>query len=294
MGKAARNREHARARIAEQQVAARRAEQRRRLLLVGGSALVVVAIVVAIIAGGVFRSSPKQACPSGGSLPQAVARDVTNVPPGTLSRVGTGPLPAATALPLRTISDSAEASGAGKPQFLYIGAEWCPYCAAMRWPMTVALSRFGTFGPLKGIHSASTDVFPNTATLTFYQQKYASNYLTFTPVENQDVAQNQLQATTKSQQAAWVKYDSQNGSTSFPFLYFGGKVIMTGPLYDPGVLKGLTWSQIAQQLANPRSAVARNVNGAANYITASICKMTSNTPSSVCSAAPIPNLESKL
>lgn len=53
----------------------------------------------------------------------------------------------------------------------------------MRWSMAVALSRFGTFGPLHGIHSSSTDAFPNTATLTFYKQKYASPYLTFAPVE---------------------------------------------------------------------------------------------------------------
>lgn len=294
MGKAARDRGHARARIAEQQAAARRAEQRRRLLLAGGSALLVIVIVVVIIASGVFKGSPRQAGPSGGNLPSAVARDVTNVPPATLAQIGTGPLPAAAALPLRTISDSTEASSAGKPQFLYIGAEWCPYCAAMRWPMTVALSRFGTFGPLKGIHSSSTDVFPNTATLTFHKQSYTSKYVTFTPVENQDVAQHQLQPTTRPQQAVWVKYDSQNGSTGFPFLYFGGKVIMTGPLYNPAVLKGMTWSQIAGQLASPRSAVAQNVNGAASYITAALCKITHNSPASVCQAAPIPSLESRL
>ena len=45
---------------------------------------------------------------------------------------------------------------------LYIGAEFCPYCAAMRWSMAVALSRFGTFTPLHGIHSSSTDVDPST------------------------------------------------------------------------------------------------------------------------------------
>jgi hypothetical protein len=30
---------------------------------------------------------------------------------------------------------------AGKPEMLYIGAEFCLYCAELRWPLAVALSR---------------------------------------------------------------------------------------------------------------------------------------------------------
>ena len=40
--------------------------------------------------------------------------------------------------------------------------------------------------------------------------------------------------------------------------------------------------------------VARAVDGEANYITASICKMTGNKPASVCAAAPITAIESRL
>jgi len=60
------------------------------------------------------------------------------------------------------------------------------------------------------------------------------------------------------------------------------------------VLHGLTWAQVAGQLRDPASTVAKNVNGAASYITASICKMTENKPATVCTAAPIPAIESKL
>ena len=43
---------------------------------------------------------------------------------------------------------------------LYIGAEFRPYCAELRWSMAVAY-RFGTFiTPLRGIHSSPSDVFP--------------------------------------------------------------------------------------------------------------------------------------
>jgi hypothetical protein len=252
---------------------------------------VIVIVVAFIVVKGL--NHPKQSGGTHGGLPTSVVNDITHVPASTLSQVGTGGLPASE-LPLRTISDTAQATADGKPQMLYIGAEFCPYCAAMRWSMAVALSRFGTFGTLKGIHSSSTDVYPNTATLTFYRQKYTSSYLTFTPVENETIAETPLQATTSGQQAVWAKYDTSNGSQSYPFIYFGGKVIVTGPLYDPGVLKGLSWSQIAGQLSDPSSAVAQNVIGAANYVTASICAMTNDTPSSVCKAAPIPAIQSNL
>jgi len=291
MGKAQRHRDlNARARIAQQQAAMQRAEKRRRLLAVIGSTLVVIVIVAVIIVIKVLNTT-KQA--GGGGLPPAVTSQITTVPASTLSKVGTGGLPAA-GLPLKSISDTALATSQGKPQFLYIGAEFCPYCAAMRWSMAVALSRFGTFGPLKGIHSSSIDVYPNTATLTFYRQHYSSPYLTFTPVENQTVSKQPLEPVTKEQQAVWVKYDTIQGSQGYPFLYFGGRVIITGPLYNPGVLKGLSWSQIASQLSNPTSTVAQNINGAANYITASICKMTKNSPASVCKATPIPAIEAKI
>lgn len=291
MGKAERNRAYnARARIAQQQVAAQKADRRRRLLAVAGSTFLVIVIVVAFV---VIKSLTGQKQQGGAKLSNPVFAGLTTVPASTLAKVGTGALPT-TGLPIRSISDTTLTSSQGKPEFLYIGAEFCPYCAAMRWSMAVALSRFGTFGPLKGIHSTSHDVYPNTATLTFYKQKYTSSYLTFTPVENETVAETPLQPTTKQQQAIWVKYDTQNGGQGYPFMYFGGKAIITGPMFNPGVLKGLTWSQIAGQLSNPNSAVAQNVNGTANYITAAICKMTNNAPANVCKAAPIPAIQAKI
>ncbi len=44
----------------------------------------------------------------------------------------------------------------GKPEMLFIGAEYCPHSAAERWPLYIALSKFGTFSPAPGrIHSAN-------------------------------------------------------------------------------------------------------------------------------------------
>src|SRR5215470_10368710 len=220
MSKATRNRARtARERIAVQQAAARKAEQTRRLLIVGGSVGLVIVIVVAFI---VFKNMSKPG-PTGhsGQLPPAVAKNITSVPDSTLSKVGTGALPAS-GLPVKPITDTALTS-ANKPEMLYIGAEFCPYCAAMRWSMAVALSKFGTFGPLTGIHSSSTDVYPSTPTLTFHNQQYSSPYLTFTPIEHQTVSSKPLQPVSKAQQALWSKYDTNaQGQVGYPFMDFRG------------------------------------------------------------------------
>ena len=290
MSKATRNRtRNARERIAAQQAAARKAEQRRRLLIVGGSVGLVIVLVVALVLFKVLQKPTTQL--GKGDLPVAVQHQITGVPATTLAQVGTGPLQGS--LPIKGISAKPLTSN-GKPEMLYIGATFCPYCAATRWGMAVALSRFGTFGRLKGIHSSATDVYPNTPTLSFQNQQYSSKYLTFTPVEAEGEHHQQLQKLSKSQQALWVKYDTTNGSQGFPFIDFGNKVVVTGPLFSPQVLHGLTWAQVASMLHNPSNPRAAYLNASANYFTAAICKMTNNQPGSVCKAAPIPTIESKL
>jgi thiol-disulfide isomerase/thioredoxin len=287
MSKAQRTREQsARARVAAQQADQRRKEQRRRRLAIGGVAVALLAVVGIIIGALVSRSSPSKPAAGSQPLPAGVQAKLT-VPAGTLATVGIGS--SGTQL-LKPVTGPALAAG-GKPEMLYIGAEWCPYCAAERWAMAVALSRFGSFTPLRGVHSSPTDVYPNTATLTFYGSTYTSKYLVFTPVENQDVNRNQLQAPTAAQQALWAKYEPPGNS--YPFIDIGNRFVAT-TTYSPQVLQGLSWNQIAADLHNPSSPVSQGAVGSANLLTAAICKVTGNAPASVCSASPIPALESRI
>jgi thiol-disulfide isomerase/thioredoxin len=274
-----------RARIAAQQAEQRRKDQRRRFFAIGGVAVALLAVIGIIVGALVSHSSPSQQAASG-PLPAGVQANLT-VPASTLGAVGIG---SSSTQYLKSVTGSALTSG-GKPEMLYIGAEWCPYCAAERWAMAVALTRFGSFTPLRGIHSSSTDVYPNTATLTFYRSTYTSKYLVFTPVENQDINHNPLVATTSAQQALWAKYDPPGAS--YPFIDIGNRFV-AATTYNPQVLQGLTWSQIAADLHNPSSAVAQGAVGSANLFTAAICKITGNAPASVCTAAPIPALQRQL
>jgi uncharacterized protein DUF929 len=298
MSKATRLRQqNAREKIAAQRVAARRAEVRRRALITAGSVVVVIAIVVAfIVIKATSNNNSSSSKGSGGvtgtALPASVIKDITTVPASTLNTVGVG---SATPSAFSAVSNTALTSN-GKPEMLYIGAEYCPYCGAERWAIAVALSRFGTFTtPLRGIHSSSTDVYPNTPTVTFYKAKYSSPYLVFTPVENENLAQAPLQATTAAQEALWKKYDTgSDGYTGYPFIDFGNKYVLKNPSYNPQVLAGMTWAQVAAALHNPSSAPAQGALGSANLITAAICKMTGGKPGNVCSASGVVKASAQL
>ena len=132
-------------RIAAQRAAARRAEIRNRILIAAGSVVVVIAIVLAFVlvkvnSHGSSGSSASGNGPTGTAL-ATVVKNTTTVPASTLNTVGAGSV---STVPAKISGGSALTSG-GKPEMLYIGAEYCPYCAAERWGMVVALSRFGTF-----------------------------------------------------------------------------------------------------------------------------------------------------
>jgi len=316
MGKASRTKVEStrREKIAAQRAAERRAEQRRRILLASGSVVAVLAIVLAFViiklnnkptapaASASASASPQGLSngPTGSALAPVVAK-VTSVPASTLDTVGNGG-GAVTGKPT-TISGSALTAN-GKPEMLYIGAEFCPYCAAERWAMIVALSRFGTFKGLATVHSAvsngggGAEPDPDTPTWTFLHATYSSPYLAFTPVELQTNIPDSstgsytlLQTPTKAEQALITKYDGSTGP--IPFIDFGNKYMISGVSYDPGVLDGLSWATIATDLSNPSSPVAQAVDGTANYLTAAICKMTGNQPASACTST-VQSLESQI
>jgi hypothetical protein len=47
----------------------------------------------------------------------------------------------------------------------------------------------------------------------------------------------------------------------------------------------MTWSQVAAAMQSPSSPVAQDIDGAANVITAAICKVTNGQPGAVCTSA---------
>ncbi len=307
MGKAERSRQQsAREKIAAQQAVTRQAEQRRRLLIAAGSITVVIAVVVALIVVRSLGGGAKAggAATSASTTAATVGKDIANVPAATLDKVGAGlAYPAKGGIyphALQTIKPAVPTlTSGGKPQVVYVGGEYCPYCAAERWALAAALSRFGTFSGLRLIHSSSTDVDPNTPTLSFYKSSYTSTYVTFSPTEAATVTEKPLEPLTTLDKSLMSKYDAppyvpSTASGSFPFVDFGNKYVIDGASYDPALLAGLTWEQIGANLANPNSAAGKAIDATANQMTAAICKLTGNQPGAVCTSKAVTSASGRI
>jgi hypothetical protein len=167
-----------------------------------------------------------------------------------------------------------------KPEVLYMGAEYCPYCGAERWAMIVALDKFGNFTGIQYMQSSSTDVYPNTPTFSFVKANYTSPYISFVSVEQLDRNENPLQTATSAQTSLLSQYDS---GAAIPFIDFANQFKVTGAQYLPSVLAGANWTQIGSKLNDANSTYSSYIGGAAAQLIAAICKIDSDQPNTVCS-----------
>ncbi len=259
-------------------------------------AVVVVAIGVAAVVA--VSSGSKSKSKAGDPAPAAtILKRIASVPKTVFDQVGPG---SATAAP-KPVTPPALNDG-GKPRIVYVGAEYCPYCATERWAIVTALSRFGTFTDVGLTHSADApEVFPDTQTFTFHGSSYASPYLTFTPVETATINHDPLETLTAEESQLLTTYDvapysgpDSSSAGAIPFLYFAGKYVSVGATYDPSLLQGKSAGEIAAALADPTSAIAKGAIGAANGLTAAICSVTGNRPAAVCSDPMIRSIQGSL
>lgn len=265
-------RPRARERIAAERTARKRAEKRRRLLAAIGAVAVVLSVVATLVTVK-LTSTPVHQAASESAAPAVVMRQVTTVPTALLSRVNPGQV----ATPLQEVRTSGPPLTInGKLAIVFVSEESCPFCAAERWPLTVALSHFGTWSRLGITKSSATDVYPDTATFSFRAARYRSAELTLRTTELTDNAGHPLQAQTPLDAKLIATYDvppyvnSVYQSGAVPFLDIGNQYILAGAQYDPQLLAGLSAAQIAGQLSNPSSPVAEAVDGAARVIVAAI------------------------
>jgi len=274
--------------------AQRRRIARRNMILVGAGVVVVVviAVVVALTSGGTAdQSSATTTAPAAQDTASVVA-GITGVAPTVIDQVGAGTLKS----PPKALTGEALTAD-GKPSLLYVGAEYCPFCAGERWAIVNALSRFGTFSGLELSHSSSTDVYPNTATFTFRDATYASDYLHFESVEvesNEPDGKGGYKALQTPTDEQLKVFTTANPSGSFPFLDIAGDSAVIGASYDVGVLQGKTAEQIGAALATPTDPATQGIVGTANVLTAAICQTTNQQPADVCSAAGVQAAKAKL
>ena len=262
----------ARERIAAERAARRRAEARRRMLAAIAAVAAALAVVVTLVTVK-LTSTPVRLVASESQASAVIVRQVTTVPAAVLTRVS----PGQAITPLQTVKTSGPPlTIGGKPAIVFVSEESCPFCAAERWSLAVALSHFGTWSHLGTTTSSATDVYPNTATLSFRTAHYQSTELTLRTTELADNAGRPLQPQTALDTRLINAYDVPpyvNGadqSGAVPFLDIANHDILAGAQYNPQVLAGLSAAQIASQLSNPNSPVAKAIDGSANVIIAAI------------------------
>jgi hypothetical protein len=89
-----------------------------------------------------------------------------------------------------------------------------------------------------------------------------------------------LQQPTAQQAALFNRYSGG----SVPFVDIGNRYLVPQAQYLPSAIAGLSWAQVAAAMRDPSSPVGKDINGAANMITAAICNLTHGQPRNVCTS----------
>src|SRR5712691_4181388 len=89
------------------------------------------------------------------------------------------------------------------------------------------------------------------------------------------------QPLTSAQQALVSQYNTQG---SIPFIDIGNSYSVVGAqVSSPDIINTVgNWTQIASQLNNPNTNVAKTIDAAANYLISAICKIDGGNPANVC------------
>jgi hypothetical protein len=264
---------------------------------VGVVAAVVIALVLVDVTsggpGGKIPVAGQVTSPTGGATslaptvgpaPASVVDAVTGVTTQVANAVGVPPTSTVAPPSVQTGQPPLEIDG--KPAAIFIGGEFCPYCAAERWAIVMAFSRFGTFSGLSETTSSPWDTDPSTPTFSFDGASYTSPVLTLDTSEHESNdtdglgTRTVLQPLTNLEATVWQRYDIPEG---FPFLDIGNSVFVMSPSYDPKLLSGLDQADVAGKLTNPDDPATQAIVGTANYLTAAICSMIGSNSSSWCS-----------
>lgn len=256
---------------------------RSRLLVALTISGLLVLVIIGLVLVKLSQDSPSNTS-TRVSASVAAVRSVSSIPASTYNAVGYQPH-----VTLPSAVKGKPLTRGGKPVIIYLGAEYCPYCAAQRWAIVSALTRFGTFKHLGATHSSSIDVYPSTPTFSFHGSTFSSPYVVLSAVEtNSNKIVNQHYAPLDRPTAEQIKaYNTYNSTNAIPFTDIANRYVATGASYNPEVLQGLSMTQIASALHNPNSDVAKAVLGSANGLTAAICSQTGGKPANVCSSTAV-------
>jgi len=261
-------------------------------------AVILVGVVGLVTYALTHQSTPATVTQTARTSP-AVLAQLSTVPTATFDQVGVTVPGVALTAPVAT-PDQPPLTAGGRPEVLVVAAEYCPFCAAERWPLVVALARFGRFTVLHDASSSSQSVFPGTPTFSFAHVGYTSPYVTLTGVElfssqvGPDGTFIRIATLTPAQAALVARYGGAAAGGTAPFVDIGGRLVTTTAAFSPALLAGQSQAQVAGAVASPTTAVPSTGSGAttpptgaavvaaANQLSAGICTATGQRPAAVC------------
>jgi hypothetical protein len=271
----------------------------------GLAAVVIAAVALASNLGGKGGTEPAPA--EGAPYRPPSATGTYQLPAGAVSLVEGIPVSAFIAnakaqlgrgqvTPPEKLPPSApKLSSGGRPEIMFICAEYWSKCAAERWALVMALSKFGTFTTLKGTTSSAAGTSPKTPTFSFYGATYSSRYLTLVTDEletSTDVGGGEyplLQPPTTQEMTlmnAWDRAPYTTITLSLPFAYIGGRFLLTTAQYDASAISQMSFQAAASIMSSGTGSVSRHAEAAAGYLVADFCALTRGQPARVCSQAP--------
>jgi hypothetical protein len=150
----------------------------------------------------------------------------------------------------------------------YLGAGFCPWCAAERWAIVEALKYFGTWEGLTLDKSAEkNEPYLNLPTYNFHGAVFKSEYVEFVGREFQDRNFQDLEKFTVTDNKIIDNYNLQG---VIPFVFIAGRYIRIGSGPKPQQLNGLTHDDVKKQLERGETELARSICDEANHIAALI------------------------
>ncbi len=228
----------------------------------------VTVILVGVIALVVYSLTRTTTPPDVSRPPvtsSAVLADLSSVPASAYDAVGAGS-PGTPLTPPSVLHGQPLLQSAGKPEVLFVGAEFCPFCAAERWPLVLALSRFGRFEVLHNVQSAPTSAFPAIQSFSFFRVAYTSRYVSFTGVElysdstDAEGAYAKIASLTPGQAALVSRYGAHPasaGTPAIPFVDVANRLVTSTSGYSPSVIVGASQIAVLSALEQPAKPLAR-------------------------------------
>lgn len=157
----------------------------------------------------------------------------------------------------------------GKALVYFMGAGFCPFCAAQRWAIVNALSRFGKWEGLVDDKSAGQDEkYLNVPTMSFAKAKYTSDVVEFIGRETADRNFEPLQELDDKD---YEVLDVYNPDQIIPFLLIDGRFTQIGAGFSPQLIENMSHEAVRAEMSKPDSSIGKVIQSEIDNITALIC-----------------------